>query len=132
MIFSNYLDGAPVDDSTLSVNSGHYLERHLRQVIAEIEGMQPDDDLYDAKVKVLGEYIKHHVKEEEQPGGFFAQAKKEYDRFELSSLDPGRLKSRLNGWAQACRNAGDKTGCYQNHYLEVVKGEIQRQFASCE
>ena len=31
-------DGAPVDDSTLSVNSGHYLERHLRRVIAEIEG----------------------------------------------------------------------------------------------
>ena len=31
-------DGAPVDDSTLSVNSGHYLERHLREVIAEIEG----------------------------------------------------------------------------------------------
>ncbi len=31
-------DGAPVDDSTLSVNSGHYLERHLRQVIGEIEG----------------------------------------------------------------------------------------------
>ncbi len=34
-------DGAPVDDSTLSVNSGHYLERHLRQVIAEIEGRSP-------------------------------------------------------------------------------------------
>ncbi len=31
-------DGAPVDDSTLSVNSGHYLERHLRHVIGEIEG----------------------------------------------------------------------------------------------
>jgi len=30
-------DGAPVDDSTLSVNSGNYLERHLRQVIADIE-----------------------------------------------------------------------------------------------
>ncbi len=30
-------DGAPVDDSTLSVNSGHYLERHLRAVISEIE-----------------------------------------------------------------------------------------------
>ena len=30
-------DGAPVDDSTLSVNSGNYLERHLRQVIEEIE-----------------------------------------------------------------------------------------------
>ncbi len=30
-------DGAPVDDSTLSVNSGNYLEQHLRQVIHEIE-----------------------------------------------------------------------------------------------
>ena len=34
-------DGAPVDDSTLSVNSGHYLERHLRQVIHEIETASP-------------------------------------------------------------------------------------------
>jgi cobaltochelatase CobT len=30
-------DGAPVDDSTLSVNAGNYLDKHLRQVIAEIE-----------------------------------------------------------------------------------------------
>jgi cobaltochelatase CobT len=34
-------DGAPVDDSTLSVNSGHYLERHLREVITEIETKSP-------------------------------------------------------------------------------------------
>jgi cobaltochelatase CobT len=34
-------DGAPVDDSTLSVNSGAYLERHLRQVIQEIETRSP-------------------------------------------------------------------------------------------
>ena len=47
-----------------------------KKMIAEIEAMQPGDDLYDAKVKVLGEYIKHHVKEEEQPGGIFAQAKR--------------------------------------------------------
>jgi cobaltochelatase CobT len=31
-------DGAPVDDSTLSVNPGNYLERHLREVIRDIEG----------------------------------------------------------------------------------------------
>lgn len=47
-----------------------------KKLIAEIEAMTPDEDLYDAKVKVLGEYIKHHVKEEEQPGGLFAQAKR--------------------------------------------------------
>ena len=34
-------DGAPVDDSTLSVNNGSYLERHLRQVIGWIEGRSP-------------------------------------------------------------------------------------------
>ena len=34
-------DGAPVDDSTLSVNTGCYLERHLRQVIEEIENKSP-------------------------------------------------------------------------------------------
>jgi cobaltochelatase CobT len=34
-------DGAPVDDSTLSVNSGTYLERHLRQVIGWIENRSP-------------------------------------------------------------------------------------------
>jgi cobaltochelatase CobT len=32
-------DGAPVDDSTLSVNPGNYLEKHLREVIREIERM---------------------------------------------------------------------------------------------
>jgi cobaltochelatase CobT len=34
-------DGAPVDDSTLSVNAGNYLERHLRHIIAEIETRSP-------------------------------------------------------------------------------------------
>jgi hemerythrin superfamily protein len=47
-----------------------------KKLIAEIEAMRPSDEFYDAKVKVLGEYIKHHVKEEEQPGGLYSQAKK--------------------------------------------------------
>ena len=34
-------DGAPVDDSTLSVNTGNYLERHLRWVIEDIETRSP-------------------------------------------------------------------------------------------
>ena len=34
-------DGAPVDDSTLSVNPGNYLEKHLRAVIDEIENRSP-------------------------------------------------------------------------------------------
>ncbi len=62
-----------------------------KKLIAEIEAMEPGDEFYDAKVKVLGEYIKHHVKEEEQPGGIFAQAKKgEEDLDEMGE----RLKAR--------------------------------------
>ena len=34
-------DGAPVDDSTLSVNPGNFLEKHLRRMIAEIETRSP-------------------------------------------------------------------------------------------
>lgn len=33
-------DGAPVDDSTLSANAGNYLERHLRDVIRQIESQE--------------------------------------------------------------------------------------------
>jgi len=47
-----------------------------KKLIAEIESSGPKDDYYDAKVKVLSEMIKHHVKEEEQPSGMFAEAKK--------------------------------------------------------
>jgi hemerythrin superfamily protein len=47
-----------------------------KQLIAQIQGMSATDDYFDAKVTVLSEMIKHHVKEEEQPGGMFAEAKK--------------------------------------------------------
>jgi len=44
-------------------------------LIAELEAGSPDDDFYDAKVKVLSEEIKHHVKEEEKRGGVFSGAR---------------------------------------------------------
>jgi hemerythrin superfamily protein len=47
-----------------------------KQLIAQIQDMSPDDDYFDAKVTVLSEMIKHHVKEEEKQGGMFAEAKK--------------------------------------------------------
>lgn len=37
-----------------------------KDLIKQLQEMNPDDDLYDAKVKVLGEQIEHHVKEEEE------------------------------------------------------------------
>jgi hypothetical protein len=46
-----------------------------KKLIEQIEASGPDDEYFDSKVKVLSEMIKHHVKEEEQPGGMFAEAR---------------------------------------------------------
>ena len=78
-----------VDDDLLDEA---YVEHDgAKKLIAEIEAMKPSDQYYDAKVKVLGEYIAHHGKEEEQPGGIFSQAKKgDEDLNEMGE----RLKAR--------------------------------------
>ena len=54
-------------------------------LINDIESGGPDEDYYDAKVKVLQEQIEHHVQEEEKPSeGMFAQVRKtEVDLVEL-------------------------------------------------
>ncbi len=46
-----------------------------KKLIADIKSSSPADDYFDSKVHVLSEMIKHHVKEEEQPKGMFAEAK---------------------------------------------------------
>ncbi len=46
-----------------------------KELIAQIESSSPADDYYDSKVHVLSEMIKHHVKEEEQKDGMFAEAR---------------------------------------------------------
>ena len=48
-----------------------------KDLIAQLEDATPEEPLYDAKVTVLGEQIKHHVKEEE--GEMFPMAKKSKD-----------------------------------------------------
>jgi len=47
-----------------------------KMLIADIVAGSPSDEFFDAKVKVLSEMIKHHVNEEEQRNGMFAQAKR--------------------------------------------------------
>lgn len=53
-----------------------------KQLITELSSMRPGDPLYEAKVTVLGEYVKHHVEEEEKE--MFQKAKKA--KLDLASL----------------------------------------------
>lgn len=54
----------------------------VRDLIAQVEGVEPDGEMYDAKVKVMGEFVKHHVKEEHNE--MFPKAKK--TRLDLVAL----------------------------------------------
>jgi len=71
------------------VNEAEVEHGSAKELIAKIEGMSSGDDHFTATVTVLGEYIKHHVKEEENE--LFPQLKKsELDLKELG----GRLADR--------------------------------------
>ncbi|MBC7993543.1 MAG: hemerythrin domain-containing protein [Rhizobacter sp.] len=63
----------------------------VKALIAQVEGVEPDGEMFDAKIKVLSEFVKHHVKEEQ--GEMFPKAKN-------SSLDLKAL-----GAAMAARKA---------------------------
>lgn len=59
------------------INEANVEHDGAKVLVAEIEAGNPEDQYYDAKVKVLSEMIKHHVKEEEKKqGNMFSKAKK--------------------------------------------------------
>ena len=60
-----------------------------KELIAQLEDMKPGDELYDAKVTVLGEYIDHHVKEEQEE--MFPKIKKA--KLDLNALG-AQMKAR--------------------------------------
>jgi hemerythrin superfamily protein len=77
-----------------------------KELIAQIESMKPGDDLYDAKVKVLGEYIKHHVKEEE--GELFPEA--EQARMDLDAVGQALAQRKTKLMAQLGPEARKRAG----------------------
>jgi hemerythrin superfamily protein len=57
----------------------------MKALIAEVQGIDPHGEMYDAKIKVLSEYVKHHVKEEHSE--MFPKAKStSLDLFALGAL----------------------------------------------
>jgi hemerythrin superfamily protein len=71
-IFYPEVRGA-IDDEDL-MDEAEVEHASAKDLIGQIEQMEPSDELYDAKVTVLGEYINHHVREEE--GEMFPKVKK--------------------------------------------------------
>jgi len=82
---------AKVEEDRLdeALDEAHVEHDGAKVLIAELSQGSPRDEFYDAKVKVLSELIRHHVKEEEQPKeGIFARARE-------AGLDLEALGTRL-------------------------------------
>jgi hemerythrin-like domain-containing protein len=67
-----------------------------KDLIAQLQSMEADDDLYDAKVTVLGEQINHHVEEEE--GEMFPKAKRA--KVDLTELGAEMAARRAEAMAE--------------------------------
>ena len=85
-VFYPACEGAVEEDL---LNEAYVEHDSAKVLIAEIEAGGPDDQFYDAKVKVLSEMIEHHVEEEEKRvEGMFSQARK-------AGLDMDALGERM-------------------------------------
>ena len=86
-------------DEALLMDEATVEHESAKTLIGEIEDMQPGDELYDAKITVLGEYIKHHVDEEQKE--MFPKAKKA--KVDLAALGEQLLarKQELSGGSGA-------------------------------
>jgi hemerythrin superfamily protein len=95
IFYPSFLDATEDKDTHHEAVVEHAAAKNL---IAEIRGMSAADDYFHAKMTVLSEMIKHHVKEEEQPGGMFAEARK--SRMDLRELGEELLARKKQLQAQ--------------------------------
>lgn len=68
------------------VNEADVEHASIKQLVAEVEDSGPEDEHFDARVTVIGEYVKHHVKEEE---------KELFPKLRETELDLDELGARL-------------------------------------
>jgi len=82
-------DGGPAADMVLESLEEHHI---VKWVLAELDGMSAEHERYDAKVTVLMENVRHHVKEEEKD--LFPQVTKLLGRARLDDLGEAMMKAK--------------------------------------
>jgi len=96
-----------VDEATVE-------HRSLKQLIAEIDGSSPSDELFDANLKVLKEYTQHHVREEEQE----LMPKVKRSGADLDALGE-RIMRRKKALQTVVENAGSRGGRRAGRSVQV-------------
>lgn len=91
-----------VEDETL-LDEAEVEHASAKQLIDELEQMEPGEDLYDARFTVLGEYVNHHIKEEEHE--LFPEVKKA--KLDLDELGRRMMQMKEKLQAEMGEEAGE-------------------------
>lgn len=90
-----YPASRPFVDEQDTVNEAIVEHQSAKDLMAQLEKMEPSDDFYDAKVKVLQEMIEHHVEEEEEE--YFPECRKSEMDLKAVGEEMEALKQELMG-----------------------------------
>lgn len=91
-----------IDDDDL-LDEAEVEHATARDLIEQLEVMEPDDELYDAKFSVLGEYVNHHIKEEQDQ--MFPQARSA--KMDLSALGAELAERKQELMAEISQEFGE-------------------------
>jgi hemerythrin superfamily protein len=96
-----------LDDETKDLVAEAAVEHQsLKDIIGRLEAAPPSDPLYDAGVKVLAEYVKHHVREEENE--IFPKVRS--SDIDLNALGERLMERKMQLEGKASRSRGSKRG----------------------
>jgi iron-sulfur cluster repair protein YtfE (RIC family) len=91
-------DAFDEDDQDL-VREANVEHTSAKELIAKLEAMSPEDETYKATFKVLGEYVNHHIEEEE--GEIFPKAKK-------AGVDTAAIGEQIKATKEAAGEGSDE------------------------
>lgn len=103
LFYPAYLEATGDDDLHHEAEIEH---EGARRLIADIESSGADDDYFDARVSVLSEMIRHHVKEEEKRDGMFAKARS--SSMDLDALGEQLMQLKQQLMPEAGRGRGSR------------------------
>lgn len=92
-----YPAASDVIDETELLNEADVEHQSAKELITKIQSSDPGDVLYDAQIRVLGEYVRHHVEEEEN---------ELFPRVEKAGLDLDALGAEMAARQEALLSVG--------------------------
>jgi hypothetical protein len=99
-----------------------------KKLIAEIESAGPGNEMFDARVTVLAEMLKHHIKEEERFGGMFSRAR--WSKMDMSELGQELAERKQELMSAPARGTRPRARARTNGKARAPRAAVARAAAS--